>query len=184
MTSEEVIDLLRSRGAIVEGHFALPDGMHTNVRLRPTKASQFAPINRKLCYEIVRHFLELDIHVVIAATTDSIPFAVEVGRQLEARCIFVAPATGTATLFDGFELHEGERAVVLQSLLPTDAEIDAVAGLLRAANARLIGVGSLLDARATRRRFTVKDVAAAQLVPPHYAPESCPLCAAGIPLEA
>ncbi len=184
MTSEEVIELLRSRGAIVEGHFVLADGTHTNLRLRPVKATQFAPINRRLCYEIVRHFLELDIHVVIAATVDSIPFAVEVGRQLEARCIFVAPADGGAMLHDGFELHEGERAVVLQSLLPTDTEIDAVAVLLRAANARLIGVGSLLDARPTRRRFTVKDVAAAQLVPPRHAPDSCPLCAEGIPLTA
>lgn len=192
MTSTEVLDVLRSKAALLEGHFEVAPGVHADVVMRPLKATQFAPFNRRLCYEIVRHFLELDIHVVIAPTISAIPAAVEVGRQLEARVVFTAPVAaldptpdapaGGTSLHEGFELHEGERALIMMSLLESDEEIDAVAALLRAANARLVGVGSIIDARRARRRFTVKDVSAVQIVSNHYPAAGCPLCAAGIPV--
>ncbi|HVZ39546.1 MAG TPA: hypothetical protein VHI13_09730 [Candidatus Kapabacteria bacterium] len=182
MTGDEILEILRTTGAIVEGHFELPDGLHTAAVLRTVKATQFAPFNRKLCFEIVRHFLELDIHVVIAAGADAVPVAVEVGRQLEARAIFVVSCSDMPALHPGFELHEGERAIVVQGVLRHDTEIDGVEALVRKANARLIGIGSIIDARQSRRRYTVKDVAAIQLSPPVHPVDACPLCAAGTEL--
>ena len=182
MTEPEIRDLLIRTGALIEGHCPSGDGTHAGRMIRVVKATQFAPFNRKLCYEIVRHYLELDIHVVVAASTAAIPVAVEVGRQLEARAIFVARGGAEPMLFDGFELHEGERAVIVQGLLESDEELEGASRLLRRANARLVGVGSIVDARPARKRFTYKDVAAIQLPRERYPSSSCPLCAAGVPL--
>src|SRR3954467_6596757 len=101
MTEPETVEILSRTGAIVDGHCDRGDGTHASKLIRVVKATQFAPYNRKLCYEIVRHYLELDIHVVVAASAAAIPIAVEVGRQLEARAIFLAAG---GALHDGFEL--------------------------------------------------------------------------------
>ena len=182
MADTSPTDILIATGAVAEGHFLLPDGTHAERLLRVGKATQFAPYNRKLCYQIVRHFLELDIHVIVAASVGAIPAAVEVGRQLEARTVF-ADADGSA-LHEGFELHEGERVVVVEDILLEDSQLAPHAALIRRADARLIGIGSIVDARTTKTRMMVRDVCAARLP---YAPvpaTDCPLCASGIPLSA
>jgi hypothetical protein len=72
----------------------------------------------------------------------------------------------------------------VQGLLESDDEIAGAIALLRASNARLVGIGSIVDTRAARRRFTIKDVAAIQISHERYPAGSCPLCASGVALDA
>lgn len=176
MSGTEILELLQRTGAILEGHYVAENGLHSPRRLRIVKALQFAPFNRKLCHEIVRHYLELDIHVVMALSIASIPMAVEIGRQLEARTIFTRESDGEVSLYDGFELHDGERVIIAQGILRNDAELDGATRLIRRANARLVGIGSIIDARTHRRKFTIKDVAAIQIPTEEYGADECPQC--------
>ncbi|MEO5930228.1 MAG: hypothetical protein ABIR47_09880 [Candidatus Kapaibacterium sp.] len=184
ISPDSPLDILTRTGALREGHFLLPDGTHTGTMPRVGKALQFAPFNRKLCYQIVRHFLELDIHVVMAASPGAIPATVEIGRQLEARAIFTDDAAGPPTLRDGFELHEGERGLLVQDLLLDDASLAGHIALFRRFDTRLVGIGSIVDARRKKERVTVRDVSAIELLPERYEASSCPLCASGVPLSA
>lgn len=184
LSEEDILDQFRRNGVIgdaSEGHFITSDGFHAATLIRVEKALQFPPFNRSLSYLIARHFLELDIHVVAAASTGAIPAAVEVGRQLEARTIFTAPHDATA-LYGGFMMHAGERVVILQDLLCDDAELENLTRLIRAADARLIGVGSIVDARRERKKLTFRDVSAIRLPWERFPADACPLCNAGSPL--
>ena len=184
MQREEIIELLQRTSALMHGHFLAADGRHACELIRPAKALQFAPFNRKLCFEIVRHFLELDIHVVLSPSTGGIPVAVEVGRQLEARAIFLEEVDGAMILSRGFEMHEGERVVVVSDLLDSDSLLQPAITAIRNANARLIGIGGIIDIRTSDRSFNVKNVAAVRLEPDMFIPADCPLCAQGEPVAA
>lgn len=184
ISEEEILDQFHRNGVIgetAEGHFITSDGSHTATLIRVEKALQFPPFNRKLSYLIVRHFLELDIHVVAAVSAGAIPAAVEVGRQLEARTIFIDPSDATS-LYGGFMMHAGERVVIVQDVLGSDTELEHLTRLIRTADARLIGVGSIVDARTARTRFTFRDVAAIRLSWERFPADACPLCDAGSPL--
>jgi|GEM_PF-491099 len=184
MNEEEILDMFHRTGVIIaggSGHYATREGFHSATLIRVGKALQFPPFNRKLAFEIVRHFLELDIHVVAAASSESIPAAVEIGRQLEARTIFADPADGTR-LYDGFMIHAGERVVIVQSLLRNDQGLEPLKRLVRKADARLIGVGSIVDVRESRSSFTIRDVTAIRLPWEYFPAGDCPLCAAGSPV--
>ena len=78
----------------------------------------------------------------------------------------------------------GERVVIVEDLLRDDRAIDPHVALIRRADARLIGVGSIVDARATKTRLMVRDVSAVRLQIDALPPDACPLCAAGTPLSA
>jgi orotate phosphoribosyltransferase len=162
MKREEIIELLRRTGALLDEPGTLSDGRTIEVRVRVPKVTQFAPFNRQLCYEIVRHFLELDVHVVMALDVPSIPVAVEVGRQLEARTIHVA-STDATELEHGFELHHGERVVLIIDRLDSNDQVAAGTRIVRRAGARLVGIGSIVDLRGGQRVETVKDIAAIQV---------------------
>lgn len=184
MEQQEILDLFERTGVILhggEGHYITSGGTHSATLIRVDKVLQFPPFNRKLAYEIVRHFLELDIHVVATPSVGGIPAAVEVGRQLEARTIFIDPHD-TTKLFGGFMMHAGERVVIVQDLLQSDRELEELTALVRHFDARLIGVGSIVDVRPSRKKFTVKDVTAIRLPWESFPADACPFCAAGSPI--
>jgi orotate phosphoribosyltransferase len=181
MKEAELEALLRSTGAIVDAHVAIDDRTHSSLLLRTAKATQFAPHNRRIAHRIVRHFLELDVHVVIAANAASIPFAVEIGRQLEARTTFV-DTQDSARLAPGFELHDGERVLVVIDILRSNAAYANVSRIVRNANARTIGIGSIIDARIDKPKPIIREITAITLDVPAYPVDGCPLCADSIPL--
>jgi orotate phosphoribosyltransferase len=183
MEQQEVLDLLRKTGALVDGHFVNDDGAHADAMIRVAKVAQFALWNRKLAFEIVRHFLELDIHVVIGLSVGAIPTAVEVGRQLEARTIYIEEVDGRPVLRRGFQLHHGERVVLVQDHLRSTRELSPAIALIRAADARVIGVGAVVDSREEITTHTFKNVAAIRLRPNLYAAADCRLCADHVPLS-
>lgn len=162
MKRDEIIALLRRTGALLDAPATLADGRVASMTLRVPKATQFAPFNRQLCYEIVRHFLELDVHVVVAVDVASIPVAVEVGRQLEARAIHIASTDATG-LDHGFELHHGERALLVIDRIDSNEQATAATRIVRRLGARLIGIGSIVDLRGGTRIETIKDITAVQL---------------------
>lgn len=184
LSENEILDQFHRNGVIgndAEGHFITSDGSHAATLIRVEKALQFPPFNRSLSYLIARHFLELDIHVVAAVSAGAVPAAVEVGRQLEARTIFIDPHDA-GRLYGGFMMHAGERVVIIQDLLGDDAELENLTRLIRAADARLIGVGSIVDARPARTKFTFRDVAAIRLPWERFPAGACPLCNSGSPI--
>jgi orotate phosphoribosyltransferase len=162
MKREEILDLLRQTGAMLDEPETLADGRVFSFRVRPPKLTQFAPFNRRLCYEIVRHYLELDVHVVVALDVPSIPVAVEVGRQLETRAIHLA-STDADVLEHGFELHHGERVLLVIDRIVSNDQVIAATRLVRRSGARLIGIGSLVDMRGGALVETVKDITAISL---------------------
>jgi orotate phosphoribosyltransferase len=162
MRRDEIIELLRRSGALLDEPSELADGRRASARVRVPKVTQFAPFNRQLCFEIVRHYLELDIHVVVAVDVPSIPVAVEVGRQLEARAIHLASSEATELEY-GFELHHGERVLLVIDRFDAVGQVAAATRIVRRSGARLVGVGSIVDLRGGRRVETVKDIAAVQL---------------------
>lgn len=180
MERQDVLELLRKTDALIEGHFVNDDGAHADALVRVAKVVQFAPWNRKLCFEIVRHFLELDIHVVMGLSVGAIPVAVEVGRQLEARTLFIEEVEGRPALRRGFQLHHGERVVLIQDHLRSQSELAPATAMIREANARLIGVGAIVDSREEITTHTFKNVSALRLQLTATAPSECPACAAGL----
>lgn len=162
MKPEEILDLLRQTGALLDEPETLADGRRSNACVRVPKVTQFAPFNRRLSYEIVRHFLELDVHVVVALNVPSIPVAVEVGRQLETRAIHLA-STDAVELEHGFELHHGERVLLVIDRIDSNIQVAAATRIVRRAGARLIGIGSIVDMRIGGCVETVKDITAIQL---------------------
>jgi orotate phosphoribosyltransferase len=168
-------DLLISTGAIQYGHFVRQDGKHTDMLFSPAKAFQFPPTCRKLAYEIVKHFWDIDPQVIIACRIGALPFAAEIARQLEARLLWLMP--GSELLYQSLELHSGDRVVLIDDILTDDISLykPMIREILRV-DARLIGMASLIDLTSRKTPMNVRQISVLKREDHMFNPEDCNMC--------
>ena len=157
MEMQEIEELLKSTGALKKGCFALPNGEFADEWYFPAKAFQFPPTCRRLSYEIVKHFWDIDPQLIIAARIGAIPFAFEIARQLEARCIW--RGNSDEVFYPSLQMHSGDRVVIIDDILTDDIEIyKPIAREILAVDARLIGIASLIDLTTKKTPLNVRQI--------------------------
>ena len=106
----------------------------------------------------------------------------EVGRALGIRAIFAERVDGALMLRRGFSLEPGETVVVIEDVVTTGGSTRETIEVARAAGARVVGAGAIIDRSGGLQRLDVPFHALAELSLPTYEPASCPLCLAGQPV--
>jgi orotate phosphoribosyltransferase len=124
-------------------------------------------------------FRDARIATVIAPAMGGILVAHEVARALGARALFAEREQGQMTLRRGFTLAPGERCLVVEDVITTGGSTREVVECAEKHGATVVGVGSLIDRSGGAARFAVRRVALAAVAAATWAPEECPLCAAG-----
>jgi orotate phosphoribosyltransferase len=82
----------------------------------------------------------------------------------------------------GFHLAVGERVLVVEDVVTTGGSVSEAMKLVRQADAKLVGVGLLVDRSAGKVDFGVKTEALLKMSIEKYPPEDCPLCKQGLPV--
>jgi len=106
----------------------------------------------------------------------------EVARALGVRFIFAERDAGKMTLRRGFGIEPGENAVVVEDVVTTGGSTREVVDALRERGARVLAAGSIIDRSGGAADVGVPRVALETLQVTTYQPETCPLCAQGIPV--
>ncbi len=186
MTEADMQALLRSTGAMLDGHFLLTSGLHSPMYVEKFNLLQQPKYTEQLCRELAARFADGKVDTVLGPMTGGILLAHEVGKALGTRAIFTEREHGRMTLRRGFTLAKGERVLVVEDVVTTGGSVREVIDVVRAAGATLVGVGLLIDRSGGRADFGVREgepvEALVHLDVPTYAPEDCPLCRDGIGL--
>jgi orotate phosphoribosyltransferase len=181
LTKEEVFNLFKETGALLEGHFLLTSGLHSPQYFQCAKVLQYPQHAQKLCWEIAYNFMTEKVDVVIGPALGGIIVAQEVARLINARAIFAEREDEKMTLRRGFEIKPGERVLAVEDVVTTGGSINEVIELVRDAGASLIGVGFLVDRSQNRIMFDVPKFSVTAMDVVTYPPDECPLCKKGIP---
>jgi orotate phosphoribosyltransferase len=185
--ADSVLELFRSTGAYLEGHFRLTSGLHSAEYLQCALVLQHPAaaerLGRLLAQEL-RTVAPGRIDLVASPALGGLIIGHEVARALGTRFLFTErdAATGKMTLRRGFTVAPGETAVVVEDVITTGGSTADVIGVLRAAGGRVEAAGSIVDRSGGRADVGVPRVALATLQVAAHHMEECPLCARGIPL--
>ena len=183
MDTDRLLSIFRETGALLEGHFLLTSGLHSNQYFQCAKVLQYPRYCEMLCSEIAGGFASRRIDSVIAPALGGIVVGQEVGRQLGVRTMFTERKDGTMQLRRGFAISGAERVLVCEDVVTTGGSVREVLEIVRAAGAVVVGVGSIVDRSGGTVRFDAEEgqVAVMTLQAVTYKPEACPLCAQGTP---
>jgi orotate phosphoribosyltransferase len=184
MTSDAslVLDRFRRSGALLEGHFRLTSGLHSPGYLQCALVLQH-PREAEACgAELAEKLRGLNAQTVLSPALGGIVIGQEVGRALGVRAIFAERHDGALTLRRGFSLEPGETVVVVEDVVTTGGSTRETIEVARAAGARVIGAGAIIDRSVDGQKLDVPFHALARFSLPTYEPASCPLCASGQPV--
>ncbi len=180
--SDEVIQIFRDAGAILEGHFLLTSGLHSPVYWEKFQVLQYPKYTQKLCRLIAKRFKKDKVQVVAGPTTGGIILAFEVARQLGVKGIFAEKEGDTRVFRRGFTIHPGERVLVVDDILTTGGSIVEVIEVVKKLKGDIVGISVLVDRSEQTRDFGVPLFSCLRSQTVTYQPSECPLCAASVPL--
>jgi orotate phosphoribosyltransferase len=185
--SASVMELFRSTGAYLQGHFKLTSGLHSGEYLQCALVLQHPSAAQDLGKQLaerVRAVTQEPICVVVSPALGGLIIGHEVARALGTRFLFTErdPETRKMSLRRGFSVARGETAVVIEDVITTGGSTHDVIEVLEELGAKVVAAGSIVDRSGGRVELGVPRAALVTMqVAAHY-PEQCPLCAQGIPV--
>ena len=180
--SDEIAQIFKDAGAILEGHFLLTSGLHSPVYWEKFRVLQYPHYTEKLCRLIAEHFKKDDVQIVAGPTTGGIILAYEVARQLGVKGIFAEKEGEVRVFRRGFSINPGDRVLIVDDILTTGSSITEVLEAVKKLGGFIVGIGVLVDRAEQKKEFGVPLFSCLRAATIAYTPAECPLCAAGIPL--
>lgn len=179
----DVAEVLDAVGAVLEGHFQLSSGRHSDRYLEKFNLLQWPQHTEMVCRKIADAMRESRPLAVAGPTTGGVILAYEVARQLGLRGVIAErDEAGGRAIRRGFRLEPGERVLVVDDVLSGGQSIRDTIEAVRRAGGQAVGVAVMVDRSGGAVDFGLPFFAATTLEMRSYDPADCPLCRQGVHL--
>jgi orotate phosphoribosyltransferase len=182
VTRDDLLNLFRRSGALLEGHFRLSSGLHSPGYLQCALVLQHPAQAEALGRALAERLPAEGATAVLSPALGGLIIGHEVARALSVRAIFAERQDGALTLRRGFSLSSDDRVVVIEDVVTTAGSTRETIEVARRAGAAVVAAGAIVNRGGGEPALGVPFHALATLSLPTYPPESCPLCATGRPV--
>jgi orotate phosphoribosyltransferase len=174
-----VIEQLKQSEALLEGHFLLSSGRHSNRYCQCAKLLQYPDRAAKVLAVVVEKLKDVQVDIVVGPAMGGIIVAYELGRQLGVPAIFTEREEGKMTLRRGFEIHEGQKVLITEDVVTTGKSSLETIEVLKELGAEIVGIACIVNRSTGSLAYPLFD--AIRLDIESWDPADCPLCKEGIP---
>ena len=144
---KESLKILKETNALLEGHFILSSGLHSDQYVQcakllshPKKAEL---ICSSLCDKIKKKFN--NINIILSPAIGGIVVGYEVGRQLGIETIFAERNEGELVLRRGFEIQKNSNVLIVEDVITTGKSALECSQLIRKYKSNLLGYSCIID---------------------------------------
>jgi orotate phosphoribosyltransferase len=185
MKQEEVLNLFRETNALLDGHFELRSGLHSNQFFQCALLLQYPRLAGQLCEALIEkiklELKDLKIDTVISPAIGGISVGHELGRALGVRFIFVEKENNVLYL-RRFKIKEGERFLIGEDVVTRGGRVQETVDIVKENGGIVAAIGVLVDRSGGKAKFDAPLVSLLQIEPVTYDPADCPLCKQGLAL--
>ncbi|KIM09855.1 MAG: orotate phosphoribosyltransferase [Sulfurovum sp. FS06-10] len=190
----DVAQIYKDANALLEGHFLLSSGNHSQFYLQSAKVLEDPKVAHLLATAlgkmIERSGLEID--TICSPALGGVLAGYELARVLDKRFIFAERVNGAMTIRRGFEVREGEKILMCEDIITTGGSALEAASVAQSMGATIVGYAALANRGFCKRMGSellgkptcklpnnVPFFALADFEFDIYEPSSCPLCQTG-----
>ena len=182
MEHTDVKQLLLDFDGLLNGHFCLTSGLHSDTYFQCAKLYQHPPVVKTLAQELAKKLNGIDFDTVVSPAIGAIIFGYEVAAATDKRNLFVERKDGQMQLRRGYILKKGEKVLLVEDVITTARTIFETIEALKEFEIEVAGVACIVDRSAGKLKDKLNIISLLQVEPVTYNPEDCPLCKLGIEL--
>ena len=182
MTQDEVLNLFRESGALLEGHFRLSSGLHSDRYLQSALVLQHPDYAEQMGRALAARLEHLQPTVILSPALGGIVIGQEVGRAMQIRAQFAERQEGKLSLRRGFTLSPQDRVIVVEDVITTGGSTIETIDVAEAAGAKVLAAAAIIDRGDGASRVRVPLFPLVKLEVPTYQSDACPMCASGDPV--
>ena len=162
----DVLEILKSCDAFLEGHFLLSSGRHSSAYCQMAYLQQYPEKCAAAMKPVAEKLRELDVDVIV-------------GPAMGERAIFTERVDNVMTL-KRFSIRPGEKCIIAEDVVTTGVSSLETKRVIEEAGGECLGIVCVVDRTKADAPSPIPILAsAAKLDLPNYAPEECPICKEG-----
>lgn len=177
--SIDVLEVYRKHNALLEGHFLLSSGLHSDKFLQSALLMQYPHIAEKVVSQLADQIYDLPFTTVVSPAIGGIRFGYELARILKKRAVFTERADNEMTFRRGFALQPGERVIVAEDVVTTGKSTKECMAAIEKTGAEIIAVCCLVDRSNGAAQFDIPFFPLVKVDVQVFEPDNCPLCKTG-----
>lgn len=148
MTDDEILAEFRAADALLQGHFLLSSGRHSEYYLQCARVlmdtERAGRLAAALAAKLPRE-LKQAIDIVVSPAMGGVIIGHEMGRTLGKPAIFVERPTGTFELRRGFAIPAGAKVLMVEDVVTTGLSSREAMDAVRAAGGEVVAEAALVD---------------------------------------
>jgi orotate phosphoribosyltransferase len=184
VTTDDVLDIFRECGALLEGHFILSSGLRSPVFLQKARVFMYPHQAEKLCRALAEKLRAEGyggVSKIVSPAVGGIIPGYETARHMNVPALYTERVDGRFELRRGFEIEKGEKVLVVEDIVTTGLSIRECIEALQRIGADVVAAACLIDRSAGEADVGVPLVALASYKVPAYPADALPPGLAAIP---
>ena len=147
LSYNESLKILKETNALLEGHFILSSGLHSDKYVQCAKLLSKPEKAKELCLSLAEKIKEKykNIDLILSPAIGGIVIGYEIGRILNIETIFAERVNGNFNLRRGFEISKGQKILVVEDVITTGKSSLECSTLAKKVNAEIIGYACIID---------------------------------------
>jgi orotate phosphoribosyltransferase len=183
MDQKEILAILRDSEALLDGHFELRSGLHSDRYFQCANVLRYPRLAARLCDELVAIVKQntkgkMKVDGVISPAMGGIIVGHEVARAFDVKCIFAEKQDGKLVM-RRFQIGKGEKYIVAEDVITRGGRVQETIDIVEAAGGKVAAVAVLVDRSGGKAKFNYPAFSLLQMEPVTYEPAKCPMCAKG-----
>ena len=188
LSLKDSLAVLRRTNALLEGHFVLSSGLHSNKYIQCAKLLSFPKLANRICIslskKIKKKFKKIDI--ILAPAMGGIIIGYEIGRILRKETIFCERVKGKFQLRRGFFIKKKSKVLIVEDVITTGKSSLECVKLIKKAKAKNIGFACIIN-RSNKKTLKIKNkiiISQLQIDVPTYKKKNLPLSLKKVPVSS
>jgi len=147
LSYNESLKILKETNALLEGHFILSSGLHSNQYVQCAKLLSYPKQAEIICAalteKIKSNFNKIDI--VLSPALGGIVVGYEIGKQLNTQTIFAERSNNKLVLRRGFAIPQDSNVLIVEDVITTGKSAIECSEIVKINKANLIGFACVID---------------------------------------
>lgn len=144
---DKTLELLKKSNALLEGHFLLSSGKHSDRYIQCAKLIQHPDYCEEVAKIIGSKLKEakIDVDLCVGPAMGGVIISYEVARDLGVEAIFTERENNIMTLRRGFEIPQGSKVIIVEDVITTGKSSFETVEVIRSYGADVVALTSIVN---------------------------------------